>query len=1003
MHLKHIPGSSNYTSYGDDGMIGITKDFGVTFQYDQNLADVINQIPLSSFYDVHYASNDVGYAVGTDKLVAKTTDAGLTWTLVTHLNTVTCGSADDFYLKVFALNADTLLVMKRDGDLVWSGDGGLNFISVNLGTYFYGDIHFPNDSVGYISMANDIWRTADAGVSWTHIYYDPVPINGFGYCQIFFTSDSVGYAARSSSSSNVMRKTVDAGNSWSSIQTIAAWGQGQELEFLNDSVAYYNNGQVWGTRDFGATWSTYMTSDSTFELGDVNAHIEFQSIDSALIVDVDHHVFQTTDSANSWTHVPGHFKPTTGKKIKLINDSLVFAQAFRFTSDNIKYYTAFVRSEDHGHTWSAPMVVDTFLYYTNQIEDFAFANRDTGVFITNNDELYYTFDGGASWTPSNLTTAIDYQYPDLDFKDDVNGVMAGTGNVIARTMDGGENWTEIYNDGLPLNTYPSQIFYLDNKILWLKGAAPFSVELFVSLDEGYTWTQVPLPVSLGNFSYPNLYVINENVWTFANNYGGYDYEVYRTIDGGNNWFLIHNQPGEAIHGPVNFFDEWIGVMHVDVNGSGCGYRKMTLDGGATWTVTDTVVSSFNYYHSDIDKYRLFTSSNPSELIWLDRTGYVKLMSCDGPTPQISVVGNYSICYSDSLTITASGAGNYVWSNGSTAPSINVSQEGEYYVTAVSASYCPVRSNVLTLTVEEPASIALPFNGVLCDGDTTTLVASSLGTHLWSTGQSTNMIEVSNAGIYTLQTTNTCGTTLDSMSVVFVNNPLVTQLNSDTSICYGDTFTATAAGGTIYTWSPATFFENPGQSSTLAHPDSSGFLTIIAEQNGCFAMDSFHVHIWPEINVQLSANLDSLFTNTLGSNYEWFIDGTLVGTTIDPFWIATVNGNYHLILTDVNGCFQLSDTITLLNIGVPDFDDGTISIYPNPSESGIFNIGSTGKSNQYFKMCVTDIIGRTVLCQGIQLGANNIVSVDLSRYPGGQYLVTLSNESEFNTRRIVLVR
>jgi hypothetical protein len=95
-----------------------------------------------------------------------------------------------------------------------------------------------------------------------------------------------------------------------------------------------------------------------------------------------------------------------------------------------------------------------------------------------------------------------------------------------------------------------------------------------------------------------------------------------------------------------------------------------------------------------------------------------------PTAAIAASGATSFCQGGSVTLTASGGGTYLWSNGAGSQSITVSAAGNYSVTATSASGCSATSAATTVTVNPtPATPIITRTG-------TTLTSSSPTGNQW---------------------------------------------------------------------------------------------------------------------------------------------------------------------------------------------------------------------------------------------------------------------------------
>ena len=69
-----------------------------------------------------------------------------------------------------------------------------------------------------------------------------------------------------------------------------------------------------------------------------------------------------------------------------------------------------------------------------------------------------------------------------------------------------------------------------------------------------------------------------------------------------------------------------------------------------------------------------------------------------PTATVTASGATSFCPGDSVTLTATGGGTYLWSNGATSASITVRTGGTYYVAVTNAAGCADTSANTTVTV-----------------------------------------------------------------------------------------------------------------------------------------------------------------------------------------------------------------------------------------------------------------------------------------------------------------
>ncbi|MBL0073290.1 MAG: choice-of-anchor L domain-containing protein [Bacteroidetes bacterium] len=296
-----------------------------------------------------------------------------------------------------------------------------------------------------------------------------------------------------------------------------------------------------------------------------------------------------------------------------------------------------------------------------------------------------------------------------------------------------------------------------------------------------------------------------------------------------------------------------------------------------------------------------------------------------PTPAITGVAAF--CQGGNSTLDAGiGYSSYLWSTGATSRTINVTTAGNYAVTVSAATGCTGSDNQL-ITVNPNPSPAITGGTGICQGTSTTLtVPGTYASYQWNTGETSQNIQVANAGNYTVTVTTAFGCT-GTNSTVMVVNPLPTPvITGVTSVCQGTaTIFDAGAGYSSYQWS------NGGVTQTI-NPGIAGTFTVtVTDANGCINSDAINLTVNPLPVPAITgttgfcqganSNLDAGngFASYLWSN----------GSSTQVINVST-SGNYVVTVTDNNGCSANTST--------------AITVYPNPSPAitGITGIcqGST---------------------------------------------------------------
>lgn len=322
-----------------------------------------------------------------------------------------------------------------------------------------------------------------------------------------------------------------------------------------------------------------------------------------------------------------------------------------------------------------------------------------------------------------------------------------------------------------------------------------------------------------------------------------------------------------------------------------------------------------------------------------------------PAVSITPSGALSFCAGESVNLTASSGTSYLWNNGETTQTINVSENGTYSVTVMDANNCSNTSASVITVVNEVPNVGISASGptTFCTGESVTLIASGGTSYLWSNNATTSSITVTQAGTYHVTAYNgNCAAVSENIKVSLISAPDVTAIASQTSVCPGESVTLTGGGAIAYSW-------NNGVTNGVAFvPSETNTYTVTGtDGNGCSAMASITVNVLslPDASFTASASgfcpesvsLQLSATNTSYSNYDWF-EGVNPIHLNAPSTIAIFNpGTYQLSVTDNNGCTN-SSVLTIgtgeepqvaISVDNSSFCEGTLVTIHATSEDGAF--------------------------------------------------------------------
>jgi hypothetical protein len=280
-----------------------------------------------------------------------------------------------------------------------------------------------------------------------------------------------------------------------------------------------------------------------------------------------------------------------------------------------------------------------------------------------------------------------------------------------------------------------------------------------------------------------------------------------------------------------------------------------------------------------------------------------------PLPVCTITGNDIICEGQSTQLcTPAGAASYLWSTGANTNCIDVNLAGTYTVTVTSINGC---SSVCSRTVTlNPAPICtITGNNIICEGQSTQLCTpAGAASYLWSTGASTNCINVNQAGIYTVTVTNASGCSSVCSREVTLNPLPICTITGNDIICQGQsTQLCTPAGAASYLWST-------GANTNCIEVNLAGTYTVtVTNANGCSSVCSRAVTLNPlpictitGNNIICEGQSTQLCTPAGAASYLWSTGANTNCIDVNQAGIYTVT------VTNASGCSSVCSREVTLN-------------------------------------------------------------------------------------------
>jgi photosystem II stability/assembly factor-like uncharacterized protein len=535
--LKWIT-STKFIAVGDAGAMLLTNDDGSTWQRiepftEQMFRKVFVKDSLTMFA---IASHD--YGLGE---CYKSTDAGYTWTLI-HAN------ANSSFRDIHFPNDSVGYIVSYYGKVTKTTDGGVTWnesgINTILGTYFNA-VHFLNSDTGFIGKATTnapMFRTDNGGLTWTQVY----GYLGQACYNIQFLNDTLGYAGAYNSR---IYRTINGGLTWSQQTTFQTNEEVIAMSFssltqgvaVTDSYVYRtNNGTTWsGPFLSGFNFkSAAFSPTGTIILGDsygglhrassfgttyinINAQtglqtfkkVGFSGTQNGWVVGDGSNVLKTVNGGLAWTKLSNAPYSYQVADMQVLNATIML-----YVNDEGKV----ISTSNGGTTFTTTTVAAT-----QALNAMSFPSAMVGYVVGNNGVAFKTTNGGTSY--SAINTGITVNHVEVHFPSVNTGYVVSSWGELKKTTNGGSSWTNLSPSGM---SYIKKIFFINDNYGVLVNDNGLA---FRTLDGGATFAQVGQTCLQNPF---DMQFINDStgfvVGSFVNAYC----DISFTTDSGNTWKSI---------------------------------------------------------------------------------------------------------------------------------------------------------------------------------------------------------------------------------------------------------------------------------------------------------------------------------------------------------------------------------------------------------------------------------------------------------------------------------
>lgn len=463
---------------------------------------------------------------------------------------------------------------------------------------------------------------------------------------------------------------------------------------------------------------------------------------------------------------------------------------------------------------------------------------------------------------------------------------------------------------------------------------------------------------------------------------------------------VNTVPAIATTTPGNRCDAGSVILQATASNGTLSWYNTSVGGTALGTgttfLTPSISTSTNYYVESSDG--TCTSSR------------VAVLATVNATPSVTSTIPSQVCDSGTVTLGATAsAGTLNWYQAATGGSVlgtgtnfttpSLTATTTFYVEAVNGSCSSTRVPVVATVTSKPIITSTTGATTCGNANGTLLATASNGTIYWysvavggtafATGTSIP-VNGSSHTYYVEAISNGCVS--DRMPVAYENTPYptITSVSSSERCGSGSVVLNATSNNGIINWYDASVGGNlvaTGTSFTTPILTSTTNYYVEAVNNSCNSVGRTQVTAIVNHTASPTATANQTFCLgetvglivATGSSIVWYnsaTDGTIV-----PNNTVIVSGTTYYASQTISGCeSEVRTPVTMTMggcLGIDDFVQSTIKLYPNP----VVDMLTIKASDLLSKVEVINMLGQLLFVQSI----NDLeTTVDMSGYPSGAY-------------------
>jgi gliding motility-associated-like protein len=325
-----------------------------------------------------------------------------------------------------------------------------------------------------------------------------------------------------------------------------------------------------------------------------------------------------------------------------------------------------------------------------------------------------------------------------------------------------------------------------------------------------------------------------------------------------------------------------------------------------------------------------------------------------PNVYPTIPGPYDFCPGTTITVgTDQPYAQYLWSDGSTGPTLTSGVGGPISVDVIDINGCTGTANAVLNMWPNPVLNVVPVNPAICPNESIQMTVSGANTYVWAPAGSldnptSNVVNATptSTTLYSVVGTDVNGCVDSTFNTVTVLTPPTVVANiSAPGVCPTFSATVDAIGAVNYVWTPAATMATPNSSNSVVTPVANTTYQVIGtDANGCSDTDAVSLVVYdlPVVNfsapvvdgcapVMVNFQNNSTIASGTIATYVWDVEGQASSNQTNPTYTFTAPGAFDVQLTATSdqGCvstLSIADFVNVYSIPVAGFNAA-----PNPAD------------------------------------------------------------------------